>query len=95
VQNMSVRRSTQMSESLHNEEVGKLKAQIEKLEKERDETITKFQENESLWSEKCDKLMKDNNHLMQMNSSLKDDNKDLLIEIDKALKRSKQIENSL
>jgi len=32
---------------------------------------------------------------MQMNSSLKDDNKDLLIEIDKALKRAKQIENSL
>jgi len=30
-----------------------------------------------------------------MNSSLKDDNKDLLIEMDKALKRSKQIENSL
>ena len=31
-----------MSESLHNEQVSKLKAQMERLEKERDETILKF-----------------------------------------------------
>lgn len=33
--------------------------------------------------------------MVQMNSSLKDDNKDLLIQIDKYIKRVKQLENQI
>jgi len=37
-------------ENVNSEVVSKLKSQIDKLEIERDETIAKFQENETLWA---------------------------------------------
>jgi len=49
--------------------------------------ISKFQENEAIWSKKVEKYSSDNDKLMEMNSSIKDDNKDLFIEIDKLVKR--------
>ena len=54
---------------------GRLSAAI----KERDMTLRKFEENEDMWTKKLDKVQKDHQCMMDMNSSLKDDNKDLLI----------------
>jgi len=65
------------------------------VQKERDETIQKYEENEEMWKKKCDKLQKDQTAMLQMNSNLKDDNKDLMIQIDKYIKRVKQLENQI
>lgn len=48
-----------------------------------------------MWKKKCDKLQKDQTAMLQMNSNLKDDNKDLMIQIDKYIKRVKQLENQI
>lgn len=56
---------------------------------ERDDTLTKYDENERNWKRKEDNLLKNQKDLFEMNSSLKDDNKELLMDIDKYIKRVK------
>ena len=72
-----------------------LKVKVEELQQERDETIGKFTENENIWAGKLKQVNEDKEQLIQMNTGLKDANKDLFIEIDKYVKRNKQLENQV
>ena len=56
---------------------------------ERDDTLTKYDENERNWKRKEENLLKNQKDLFEMNGSLKDDNKELLVQIDKYIKRIK------
>ena len=77
------------------EQMAELRKEIETHKNERDEMITKFQESEKIWKAKVDKITVENETHISMITSMKDDNRDILIEYDKALKRSKQLENNL
>ena len=78
-------------DTLHNEQIEVLKAKLEEIRNDRDSTITKFNENEQLWTEKHEKVSKEKDALLEMIQSLKDDNKDLFIEIDKSRKMENQL----
>ena len=66
-----------------------LKAKQKELINERDITITKYEESEAMWTKKFDKLSNDYHKMIELNTGLKDDNKDLMIQIDKYIKRVK------
>ena len=42
-----------------------------------------------MWTKKFDKLSNDYHKMIELNTGLKDDNKDLMIQIDKYIKRVK------
>ena len=52
----------------------------------------KYEENERYWKSKYTKVEKDNGQLFEMNKTLKEDNGDLLTQLDKFNKRIKQLE---
>lgn len=81
--------------SQFHEQLTELTGRLSTAIKERDMTLKKFEENEQVWTKKLDKIQKDHQSMVEMNSSLKDDNKDLLIQIDKYIKRVKQLENQI
>ena len=70
-----------------------LSTKLKETTHERDEAVARFNENEEVWTSKHTKLEKDKRNLLEINQSLKDDNKDLLMQIDKYLKRIRQLEN--
>lgn len=71
------------------EQVEKLKTQVKDLTEERDKTIEQFEANEKMWKSKNTKSQNDLKGFLEMNQSLKDDNKDLMIQLDKYIKRVK------
>ena len=77
------------------EQVEKLKTQVKDLTEERDKTIEQFEANEKMWKSKNTKSQNDLKGFLEMNQSLKDDNKDLMIQLDKYIKRVKQLENEV
>ena len=77
------------------EQVEKLKTKISDLTEERDKTIQQFEANEKVWKTKNTKSQNDLKGFLEMNQSLKDDNKDLMIQLDKYIKRVKQLENEV
>lgn len=77
------------------ENIRELEKKLEESIKERDETLSKYEENEAAWQRKLSKLEEDQRSLFEMNSSLKDDNKELMMQIDKYMKRVKQLENNV
>ena len=48
-----------------------------------------------MWKTKNSKSQNDLKGFLEMNQSLKDDNKDLMIQLDKYIKRVKQLENEV
>ena len=48
-----------------------------------------------MWKSKNTKSQNDLKGFLEMNQSLKDDNKDLMIQLDKYIKRVKQLENEV
>ena len=48
-----------------------------------------------MWKTKNTKSQNDLKGFLEMNQSLKDDNKDLMIQLDKYIKRVKQLENEV
>jgi hypothetical protein len=48
-----------------------------------------------VWKTKNSKSQNDLKGFLEMNQSLKDDNKDLMIQLDKYIKRVKQLENEV
>ena len=48
-----------------------------------------------MWKSKLSKSQSDLKSFLEMNQSLKDDNKDLLLQLDKYMKRTKQLENEV
>ena len=82
-------------DQLQKEKINNLNDQIDSLNKERDETLANYQKNETIWEKKLEKMGQDNESLVELVGTLKDDNKDILIETDKYIKRVKQVENEL
>lgn len=77
------------------EEIKGLEEKIEKLTEERDLTVAKFEEGQEVWEGKLQKSQKENKTLLEMNQGLKDDNKDLMLQIDKQIKRVISLENEV
>ena len=71
------------------ENIRELEKKLEEAIKERDETLLKYEENEAAWQRKVSDLDQNQRSLFEMNSSLKDDNKELMMQIDKYMKRVK------
>ena len=71
------------------ENIRELEKKLEQSIKERDETLLKYEENEAAWQRKLSNLDQNQQSLFEMNSSLKDDNKELMMQIDKYMKRVK------
>lgn len=71
------------------ENIRELEKKLEQSIKERDETLLKYEENEAAWKRKLSNLDQNQQSLFEMNSSLKDDNKELMMQIDKYMKRVK------
>lgn len=65
----------------------------EQVQIQRAEAIDKYDKNECYWKGKHQKLEMECNQLFEMNSQLKDDNNDLIVQIDKFNKRIKQLDN--
>ena len=55
--------------------------------------MKKFDDNEKYWNAKYSKLEKENQQLFDLQKQLKDDNGDLLSQLDKFNKRIKMLEN--
>ena len=70
-----------------------LHTKVERLQGERGETMKKFDDNEKYWKAKYSKLEKENQQLFDLQKQLKDDNGDLLSQLDKFNKRIKMLEN--
>lgn len=70
-----------------------MQIKLEKAQEERNQAITKYEENETYWKTKFSKVAKEANQLFEMNKSLKEDNSDILLQLDKFNKRIKQLEN--
>ena len=65
------------------------------MTQERDHTIVKYEESEVMWTQKHSKLSAEHKRMIELSTGLKDDNKDLMIQIDKYIKRVNQLENTL
>lgn len=48
-----------------------------------------------MWTQKHSKLSAEHKKMIELSTGLKDDNKDLMIQIDKYIKRVNQLENTL
>ena len=78
--------------------IGKLHEQIRDLtdrldqsSSERDQTIGKFEQNEKLWKDKFSKKQEECTQVLRLHQQLKEDNSDALVQIDKLVKRVRQL----
>lgn len=83
-------------------EMQALKAQVADLTKrvqdvkgERDQTLDKFEQNEIMWASRAKKTQLTSKSLLDMNQGLKDDNQELMMQVDKYIKRVRQVENEV
>ena len=79
--------------------IGKLHEQIrdltERLDQscgERDQTIGQFEQNERIWKEKLERKQEECTQVLKLHSQLKEDNTDALFQIDKLVKRVRQLQ---
>eukprot|EP00347_Sterkiella_histriomuscorum_P016960 403351196 len=82
----------QQIQGLYND-IKDLHLKIERISEERNEAISKYDENEKYWQSKYQKLDRESNQLFEMNKSIKEDNNDILVQLDKFNKRIKQLES--
>ena len=58
---------------------------------ERDQTIGQFEQNEKIWKDKLSKKQEECIQVLRLHSQLKEDNGDALMQIDKLVKRVRQL----
>ena len=58
---------------------------------ERDQTIGQFEQNEKIWKDKFSKKQEECIQVLKLHSQLKEDNGDALMQIDKLVKRVRQL----
>ena len=62
---------------------------------ERDQTLDKYEQNEIMWDARNKKTQATSSSLLEMNQGLKDDNQELMMQVDKYIKRVRQVENEV
>ena len=86
--------SLQASKHYANDQLQSLTKRLQQTIAERDQAVQKFTDAETLWTTKADKQKAESKMLLEMSHELKNDNKQLMIEVDKYLKRIRQLENT-
>ena len=78
-------------EKLH-VEVRDLNSKLELTCKERDQTIKQYEQNEIIWKEKYLKKQHECSQVLKLHEQVKEDNRDALSQIEKLVKRVKQLQ---
>ncbi len=72
-----------------------LHLKLDRCQSDKAEAIGKYEDNEKYWKGKLGKLERESDQLFEMNRQLKEDNGDLLTQLDKFVKRIKQVEGEV
>mgnify|MGYP006161196205 CR=1 FL=1 len=64
-----------------------LTKRVQDVKGERDQTLDKFEQNEIMWASRAKKTQLTSKSLLDMNQGLKDDNQELMMQVDKYIKR--------
>lgn len=76
-----------VNKQFYHDQLQSLTKRLQQTIAERDMAAQKFQESEALWNAKSEKIQAEHKMMLEMSTEIKDDNKQLMMEIDKYLKR--------
>ena len=69
-----------------------MNSKMEAMCGERDNTMDQFEQNEKLWKERYQKKSDEVTAILKLHEQVKEDNRDALIQIDKLVKRIRQLQ---